>query len=60
MCLPQDLESTAISYTNNQPIDLFIWDGNFCLIFIFGRNKYSKGDAKNIACSLLKIVVFIR
>jgi len=37
-----------------------LWDGSFCPISIFGVNKYLEGDAKNIACSLYRIAVFIR
>jgi len=60
ICLPQGLESTAIPYTDNQPVNLLLWDSNFYLIFIFGRNEYLEGNVKNIACSLLRIVAFIR
>ena len=58
--LPQGLESTAISYVDNQPTDLLLWDSNFCSIFIFSRNKYLEGDVKNIAYSLSRIMIFIR
>jgi len=37
-----------------------LWDGNFYSISIFGMNEYLEDDAKNITCSLLRIVVFIR
>jgi len=55
-----NIEPTAILYTVNQPVDPQLWDGNFYSISIFGMNEYLKGDAKNITCSLLRIVVFIR
>jgi len=44
----------------NQPVDLQLWDGNFCPVSIFGVNKYLEEDAKNIICSLYRIAVFVR
>jgi len=41
-------------------VNLQLWDGNFCPIFIFGINDYLEGDAKNIAYSLYKMAIFIR
>ena len=50
----------VIIYTANQPADLQLWDSNFCPILIFNMNEYLEDDAKNIICSLLRTVVFIR
>jgi len=59
-CIPQGLESLAIPYLANQPADSQLWDSNFCLISLFRIDKYLKGDAKIIICSLLKMTAFIR
>jgi len=37
-----------------------LWNGSFFPISLFGMNKYSEGDTKNIICSLLRIAVFIK
>ena len=52
------IEPTAILYTVNQSVDPPLWDGNFysISISIFGMNEYLEGDAKNITCSLLRII----
>jgi len=55
-----DLESSAIPYQANQPVDLQLWDGNFSSISLFGTDKFLNGDAKNIACSLQRIAIFIK
>jgi len=59
-CISQDLELLVISYANNQPADLQLWNDDFYLISLFGINKYLEGNAKNITCSLFRMVVFIR
>ena len=59
-CVPQDIETTAIPYLDNQPVDSQLWNGNFCLISLFGIDIYLEGNTKNITCSLLRIMAFIR
>jgi len=54
------LESSAILYQENQPMDPELWDSLFAPISLFDVNQYLNGDAKNITCSLLRIVVFIK
>ena len=58
--VPQGLEPSAIPYIANQPMDPQLWDGNFCPISLFGLDEYLKGDTKNIMCSLLRMVTFIK
>ena len=41
-------------------MDPQLWDGSFCPISIFGINEYLEGNAKNITCSLYRMVAFIR
>lgn len=57
---PQDFKPMVILYTINQPIDLQLWNSNFCLFSIFSMNEYLENDIFHITCSLLRIVVFIR
>ena len=40
-------------------MDPQLWDGNFNLVFLFRINKFLASNAKNIACSLQRIVTFI-
>jgi len=37
-----------------------LWDGNFSSISLFGTVGVLEGDAKNIACSLQRIITFIK
>jgi len=56
----QGLKPLIISYQANQPVDLQLWDGNFCLIFLFGIENCLEGNTKNVTCSLLRITIFIK
>jgi len=56
----QSIELLAILYMDNQPVDLQLWDSNFCPISLFRIDKYLEGGTKNIICSLLRMVVFIK
>jgi len=57
-----DLDTSAIPYIANQPMDPQLWGsyGNFCPISLFGLDEYLEEDTKNIMCSLLRMVAFIR
>ena len=57
---PQGLEPSAIPYIANQPMDSQLWGGNFCSISLFGLDEYLEEDTKNIMCSFLRMVAFIR
>lgn len=57
---PHGLESSAILYIINQSADPQLWDGSFCPISLFRVNDYLENNTKNIACSLYRIIVFIR
>ena len=54
------LESSAISYNNNQSVDPDLCDGVFSPIFLIGIEKFLSSDAQNITCSLLRIETFIK
>jgi len=58
--MSQDIEPFVISYAINQPINLQLWNSNFCPIFIFEINEYLEGNIKNIMYSLFRIVAFIK
>jgi len=58
--ISQDLKPLVISYTINQSMGPQLWDSNFCPISFFRINKYLECNAKNITCSLFRIVVFIK
>ena len=58
--ISQRVKTSIISYIANQPADSLLWDGIFYSIFLFSLNKYLKEDAKNITCSLLRMVVFTK
>ena len=60
MFISQDIELFMILYIINQLTDPQLWDGSFCLISIFGMNKYLEDNTKNIICSLLRIAAFIK
>ena len=60
ICNLQSLEFSAIPYSVHQPTDPQLWDSSFCFFFLFGINEYLEGNAKNIACSLYRMVAFIR
>jgi len=57
---PSNLEPLAILYQANQPMDPILWDGNFSSISLFGTVEVSKGNVKNIMCSLQRITTFIK
>jgi len=54
------LESTAVSYQENQPADPDLWDSIFVPISIFGVNQCISDDPQNITYSLFYIVMFIK
>ena len=54
------LESSAISYQENQPVDPNLWDSIFVLISIFRVDQYISGNTQNITCFLLQIAQFIK
>ena len=56
----QGIKPSVIPYAVNQPADLQLWDSSFCPISLLGMNEFLDGDAKNITCSLLRMVTFIR
>jgi len=58
--MPQDIKLLVILYTVNQLINLQLLDSSFCPISLFEINEFLDSNAKNITCSLLRIVSFIR
>jgi len=54
------MEPSVIPCAINQPADPQLWNGNFCSISLFGMNEYLEDNTKNITCSLLRMIVFIR
>jgi len=54
------LESSAILYQADHPVDPALWDSNFSSISLFGTVEVLGGDTKNIACSLQRIATFIK
>jgi len=56
----QGLEPLVIPYQADQPVDPNLWDGNFCPISLFSVDNYLEGDTKNVTCSLLRMVTFIK
>ena len=56
----QGIKPSVIPYAVNQPADLQLWASSFCPISLFGMNEFLDGDAKNITCSLFRMVTFIR
>ena len=54
------LESSAISYQENQPVDPNLCDSIFVLISIFRVDQYISGNTQNITCFLLQIAQFIK
>jgi len=56
----QGMEPSVIPYAINQPVDPQLWDSNFCPISLFEMNEYLEDNTKNITCSLLRMVAFIR
>jgi len=55
-----NLESTVISYGDNQPTDPNLLDGLFSSLLIFGVKEFLSKDSKNITCSLQRIGTFIQ
>jgi len=55
-----NIESTAISYGDNQPVDPNLWDGSFSPISIFGVNESLSKNTKNIVHSLQRIRTYIK
>ena len=60
ICASQNVSLSVISYATNQSIDLQLWDNSFCSVSLFKINKYLEDNARNITCSLLRIVAFIK
>ena len=60
ICAFQSVEPSIFSYTANQFVNLQLWDGSFCPVSLFGMNEYLEGNTRNITCSLLRIVAFIK
>ena len=56
----QSLKPLVILYQANQSVDLQLQNGNFCPISLFRVDNYLEGDAKNVTCSLLRMVMFIK
>ena len=54
------LESSAISYQENQLVDPNLWDSIFALISIFRVDQYISDNTQNITCFLLQIAQFIK
>jgi len=52
VCILQGLKPSVISYANNQPTDLQLWDSNFCFISLSRTNEYLEDNAKKFTCSL--------
>jgi len=57
---PPALEPSVIPYQANQPVDPLLWNRNFLAISLFGTDEFLSGNAKNIACSLQRMVNFIK
>ena len=49
---PSNIVLTAISYGNNQPADLDLWDNIFFSTLIFEIDRYLDKDASNITKSI--------
>ena len=58
--MSQDIKLSVFLYTVNQLINLQLLDSSFCPISLFKINEFLDSDAKNITCSLPRIVSFIR
>jgi len=52
--------SAAIPYEANSPADSNLWDGHFGPVSLFGTNEVLQNNMRNISCSLIQIVQFIR
>ena len=50
----------VILYDPNQPIDPFLWDGDFGVISIFSTKEFFAQDISNIVCSLQQATTYIR
>ena len=54
------LEPLVISYSDNQPMDLDLWDGFFFPTLLIRVEKFLFSNAQNITYSLLRIGMFIK
>jgi len=55
-----NIEPSVIPYQTNGPADPNLWDGNFSPISLLGVDEFLNGDAKNMACSLQRMAIFIK
>ena len=54
------LKSLAISYNDNQPVDLDLWNSIFFSTSLIEIKKFLSSDAQDIMCLLLRIRTFIK
>lgn len=50
----------VIPYQADQPVNPNLWDSNFCPISLFSVDNYLEEDTKNVTCSVLRMVMFIK
>jgi len=58
--MPQNIKPSVILYIINQLANSQLLDGSFCPISLFGMKMFLDSDAKNITCSFLRKVSFIK
>jgi len=51
---------TVIPYSANVPADPNLWNGNFTATSLFGTNKFLQNNVCNMACSLQRMVCFLK
>ena len=59
-CSQQEFYVVSLSYDVNQPVEPNAWNGEVCLVPIFGTMEFLEIDFKNMFMSLLCIVNYIR
>jgi len=58
IALKLTLKSLAISYQENQPADLELWNGFFAPISLLSLDQFINRNIQNIVCSLYRIALF--
>ena len=54
-----DSGPSVLNYDNNQPMILSSWDGAHCMLSIFGIDKTSEIDVKNMTQSISRRISYI-
>ena len=57
---PEPSPPMVIPYSANVPADPSLWDGNFTATSLFGTNEFLQSDVRNMACSLQRMVCFLK